>query len=205
MGRARHLHEDHLFDCYVARQSGEPIDPPSAEHLADCSECGARYNELARFMDGLRDEATAETDAVFTPDRLRQQQQHIARRIEHLSHPARVLSFPARLVRRHFTVTAARVAPRWAAAAAAAGLFVGVGVGIVFDSRTRVVAPVAISMSRPVRIPASIAAVSAPVIDDDQFLSEVEAVVGGPGNVELLPFDTLAPRLLEIGSRPLRY
>jgi len=211
IGRAHHLHEDRLFDCYVAERSGEPVDPPAAEHLADCAECGVRFGELSRFMDGLKSEAEAETDEIFTPERLRLQQQLIARRVEHLGHPARVLSFPARLVRRHFARHAGRLAPRWAAAAAAAGLFVGVGVGILFDSRTRVIAPMApVAMSVPVsttavRIPASLAAMTAPVSDDDTFLSEIEAVVGGPHNVELLPFDTLTPRVREISSRPLEY
>jgi len=205
IGRARHLHDDRLFDCYVAQRGGDSVDPPLAEHLADCAECSARFGDLVRFMDDVRADAEAETDEIFTPERLRLQQQQIARRIEHLGHPARVLSFPARIVQRHFTSSTGRLAPRWAAAAAAAGLFVGVAVGIFLDSRTRVMAPVAITAPRPVRVPASIAAVSAPALDDDTILSEIEAVVAGPHSVELLPFDTLTPRVREISSRPLRY
>lgn len=205
IGRARHLHDDRLFECYVAEHGGDSVDPPLAEHLADCADCRARYGDIARFMDDLRTEADAETDEIFTADRLRLQQQQIARRIEHLAHPARVLSFPARIVQRHFTLSAGRVAPRWAAAAAAAGLFVGVAVGMFLDSRTRVIAPIVVSAPRPVRVPASIAAVSAPIIDDDTILTEIEAVVAGPHSVELLPFDTLTPRVREISSRPLRY
>jgi hypothetical protein len=205
IGRPRHLHDDRLYECYIAERGGERVDPPSADHLADCAECSARYGELARFMDGLRDEAERETDEIFTREQLRLQQQHISRRIEHLGHPARVLSFPARIVRKHFTSSTGRLAPRWAAVAAAAGLLVGVGVGIFFDSRSRVTVPVAaaINAPRPVRIPASLAA---PILDDDDaFLSEIEAVVGGPHNVELLPFDTLTPRTREVSSRSLRY
>ncbi len=208
IGRAAHLHEDRLFECYVAERSGEGVDPPAADHLAACRDCGARYGELARFMDNVRAEAEGETDEIFTTERLRLQQQQIARRIEHLGHPARVLSFPARLVRRTLSSAQSRLTPRWAAAAAAAGLFVGVGVGIVFDSRARVAAPVAMTVSHPVRVPASIAAVGGglPLVpDDDTFLSEIEAVVGGPHNRELLPFDALTPRVTEISSRPLRY
>lgn len=205
IGRPRHLHDDRLFECYVAERGGERVDPPAADHLADCADCSARYGELTRFMEGLRTEAEQETDEIFTPEQLRLQQQHISRRIEHLGHPARVLSFPARMVRKHFSSSTGRLAPRWAAAAAAAGLFVGVGVGIFFDSRSRVMAPVAATVNspRPIGIPAALAA---PIFDDDDaFLSEIEAVVGGPHNLELLPFDTLTPRIREISSRPLRY
>lgn len=204
IGRARHLHEERLFDCYVAERSGEPLDVPSAGHLAGCQDCRARLAELSRFMDDLREEAEAETDEVFTAHELRVQQQHILRRIEHLGHPARVLSFPARLMRRHFTATARMIAPRWAAAAAAAGLFVGLGAGLMLDGRQQ---PRVMSVNRPVRVAAPVipASVPPPVIDDAAFLSELEAALGGPHNQELLPFDALTPRVQEISSHPLRY
>jgi hypothetical protein len=200
--RARHLHEDRLFDCYIAERSGERLDQPAADHLSACRDCGVRYGELSRFMDGLRAEAEAETDAVFTPEQLRVQQQLIAKRIEHLGHPARVLSFPVRLVHRHLTRHASRIAPRWAAAAAAAGVFVGVGAGVVFDSRARVV-PAPMTIARPARFEPQTVAVSSPgpLVDDDAFLSEIEAAIGGSHNQELLPFDALTPRVQEIGRR----
>jgi len=202
IGRVRHLQEDRLFDCYTAAQAGELPDPRSAAHIADCTECRARYDELVQFMDGLRQEADEDTAAVFTPETLRAQQQHIMRRIEHLGHPARVLSFPGRVVRRHFAPAAGRIAPRWTAAAAAAGLVIGVGVGVVFDSRNRVAAPspLAMTISRTARPAAPVVsvAVEAPVADDDAFLSEIETVLGGPHNQELLPFDALTPRVQEL-------
>ena len=152
-------------------------------------------------MDGLREDATEEADALFTNDALRSQHQHIMRRIEHLGHPARVLSFPGRVVRRHFAATGARWAPRWTAAAAAAGLFIGVGVGVVVDSRNRPVPnPLAMTIARPSRIESPVVAVAAPapVADDDAFLSEIETVLGGPHNQELQPFDALTPRVQEL-------
>jgi hypothetical protein len=201
-GRARHLHEDHLFECYIAERSGESVDQPAADHLSECHDCGVRYGELSRFMDGLRAQAEEETDTVFTPEQLRLQQQHIARRLEHLGHPARVLSFPVRLVHRHLTRHASRIAPRWAIAAAAAGLLVGVGAGVVFDSRARVM-PAPMTIARPARVEPQAVAVSSPgpVIDDDAFLSEIEAAIGESNNQELLPFDALTPRVQEIGRR----
>jgi predicted anti-sigma-YlaC factor YlaD len=202
IGRARHLAEERLFDCYTAAQSGDVFDPRSAAHLAECTDCRARYDELVQFMDGLRQDVDEETAAIFTPEALRTQQQHIMRRIEHLGHPARVLSFPGRVVRRHFARAGGGVAPRWAAAAAAAGLFIGVGVGVVYDSRSRAAAPnpLAMTIARPSRPAAPVVAVAAPtpVADDDAFLSEIETVLGGPHNQELLPFDALTPRVQEL-------
>ena len=32
MSRARHLQDERLFDCYLAVQGGEILDPPVAEH-----------------------------------------------------------------------------------------------------------------------------------------------------------------------------
>jgi predicted anti-sigma-YlaC factor YlaD len=205
IGRARHLHEDRLFSCYVAEQSGEAFDRRSSEHLAACGECRTRYADLARFMNGLRDDAEEETDDVFTADELRAQMQQIARRIEHLGQPARVLSFPRRLVHRHLARGGARIAPRWMVAAAAAGLIVGVGVGVLFDAERRAaqstpLSSVTMTVARPARTTAPIIAVSGPAAapDDDAFLSEIEAVLGGPHNQELMLFDALTPRVQEI-------
>ena len=135
MVRANHLQEERLFECYLTSRSGEPIDPPAAEHLADCEPCAARFDELAAFMDGLQHDGEAEADAIFTPERLHQQQQQIERRIALAGRPARVISFPGRFVRRTITGSGARTAPRWIAAAAAAGLFVGVAVGAAYEFR----------------------------------------------------------------------
>ena len=202
IGRTLHLHEDALFECYVAERSGEAPAVRVTAHLAGCADCVARYSSLAAFMDGLRQAAEEETDAIFTPEQLRLQQQQILRRIEHLGHPARVISFPGRLVRRRLAATAIRIAPRWAAAAAAAGLFVGVAVGSLFDAQPRVM-PMTMSTSTPARLVAPIATITAPAPepDDDTLLSELEAVLVGPPNVELLPFDALTPRVQEISSR----
>jgi hypothetical protein len=198
------LPDEALFEAYLAGRLGEAGAAHTAAHLSACGECGARYRALAQFMADARDGANEDTDSVFTPQQLRLQQQQILRRLEHLGHPARVISFPARLMRRRFGA-ATRIAPRWAAAAAAAGLFVGVGVGVLFDSprpRPAAAAPVAVTS----RLAAPIIAVSAPAVepDDDAFLSELESALGGPHNQELLPFDALTPRVQEISSRPPR-
>src|SRR5262249_41982451 len=116
MLRGRHLQEERLFDSYLAERDGAPLDPPVAEHLADCRACSARYAELSSFMNALRHDGDAEADAIFTPERLRAQQQQIARRIAQVGRPARVLSFPSRIVRSTLSASSARPASRWVAA-----------------------------------------------------------------------------------------
>lgn len=196
-GRAHHLPEDRLFDCYVAECGGEGVDPPAAEHLADCAECAARYGELARFMDTLRSDAEAETDAVFSAEWQEAQRQQIARRISHVGRAARVISFPGRLVARHMDGSLPYVAPRWAAAAAAAGLLVGLAVGMSYDARTRVPASLAVSRAVPSPAPAVVASVAVP-LDTDAFLAELEGALGGPRTPELMSLDVLTPHVRDI-------
>jgi hypothetical protein len=205
-----HLAEERLFECYVAERAGEPIDPPSAEHLGDCTACAARYTDLARFMDDIRSETDAEADALFSPEDLRAQQHQIARRIEHLGHPARVISFPGQ-GSPQVTRQRQRLAPRWVAAAAAAGLFIGIYVGTFVDrSRpvpdgTQAVAeapqPQEFVAQPGVRsvIPEPVPYV--PVVDDpnEQFLLELEIAAERPHTTELLALDELTPHV-----RPIR-
>jgi hypothetical protein len=215
-----HLHDDRLFDCYLAAKTGETLDPPAAEHLSECEACAARYAELTAFMDGLRADGDAEADSVFTSERLWTQQQQIMRRLEHVGRTAHVLSFPGRMGRQMAVAT--RVAPRWLAAAAAAGLFVGVAVGgMLFDSPTG--APTQTTMLArskparrmtppPVRVtsPASVIEEAQPAPpapapkatggDDDTFLSELENALQDRPR-ELQPFDALTPHVRGISAQ----
>jgi anti-sigma factor RsiW len=205
--RAPHLREERLFDSYLAERAGDPIDPPIAEHLTDCAACGARYAELATFMDALRRDGDAEADAIFTPERLRIQQQQIARRLALVRRPARVLSFPERIVRRTIAASASRTPPRWVAAAAAAGLFVGVAVGASFQWRSQLqgrqglladttharasrLSPVATRGTGP-----------ADVAADDAFLSDLEIALERPHTRELQAFDALTPHVRGISDQ----
>lgn len=199
IGLGGHLHDDRLFDRYVAERIGEPFDPPSLEHLADCPRCAARYDELSQFMDTLRTEADAELDDVYSPEHFRVQQQQIAHRIEHYGRSARVLNFPVHQVTRRLATPGSRMAPRWLATAAAAGLFIGVGVGISFDTgRHAAPSPALVAVSRPVRLePATERPV--PLIDrEDVFLSEIEVAADRPQTAELAAFDALTPHIREI-------
>ena len=200
---ARHLADDRLFDCYVAERAGDAADLRAAEHLAECESCGARYTELVRFMDRVYEEAVAEADEVFTPEQLRAQQQQIARRIEAVGRPPRVISFPAAGARRGFAVSATRSAPRWVAAAAAAGLFIGIAVGYQLEGRRarpaaaarheagslRAVTPTAVAMTG--NAPADVAS-------DDAFLSELEIALERPRTRELMAIDAFTPHFREI-------
>lgn len=205
-GRVRHLHDDRLLDCYVAERSGEALDPRLAEHLADCGECAARYNGLAAFMDGLRTDAERESDAVFTPERLRVQQQEIARRIATVGRHARVISFPGQMARTGLSAASIRPAPRWLAAAAAAGIFIGIALGASYQSRqfeshARVPQQVASHVPAGRLSPAAILADRpADLVLDDAFLSDLEAALERPRTRELLAYDAFTPHVREISD-----
>ena len=200
----QHLPEERLFDSYLAERNGEVMDPPVVEHLTDCASCGARYTELSTFMDTLRREGDAEADACFTPERLRAQQQHIARRIATLGRPARVLSFPGRIVRRTIHASTARPTP-WIAAAAAAGLFIGVALGASYPwTWHRLGVPSLVARDggapRPPRMTPVATRGSSPAeaAADDAFLSDLEVALERPHTRELQAFDALTPHVREI-------
>lgn len=202
MGRPQHLAEERLFDCYEAERAGEPLDPRTAEHLGDCVDCAGRYSEFSRFMDGLRTEANADTDFLFPAEWQESQRQSILRRIDHLGHAARVISFPGRLVSQQMAKgVRLRVSP-WAATAAAACLFIGVGVGMFYDARNH--APqsqysVVRAAPTPPAAQATAGSGPAPVaLDTDAFLSELERALGGPQTPELMSLDVLTPHVREI-------
>jgi hypothetical protein len=217
IARAHHLHDDRLFDYYVAARAGESPDPPAAEHLLTCEACAARYAELTAFMDAVRTEGDAEADQVFTPERLWTQQQQIRRRLQTVGRAARIISFPGMVGRR--VVGATRIAPRWLAAAAAAGLFVGVAVGgMLFDAGSgspvpttlmaRTKLPRRMAAPPPVRItsPASVVEAPPPPVvkpaasDDDTFLSELENALQLRPR-ELQPYDALTPHVRDAATQ----
>jgi len=203
---ARHLHDDRLFDCYLAERSGERIDPPAAEHLADCPDCAARFTEFAGFMDTLREDGEAEADAIFTPEHLRAQQQQIARRIEHVGRHARVISFPGQFSRGRIASPTTRTAMRWAAGAAAAGLFIGIALGASFEwgARTRGgrLAPAASAQAsaRPARMSPALAR-SPAATSDDAFLLDLEVALERPRTRELVAYDAFTPHVREITTQ----
>ncbi len=208
--RAHHIEEELLFECYLAEKDGEPIDPPAAEHLADCARCGARYADLQRFMDGLRSDAEHDLDEAFPHDRLRAQQQQIARRIEHIGHPARVISFPRQAPDAHAAASRSRIAPRWLAGAAAAGLVLGVSLGsALYQGSTPVEQAGAPTISTNVSNaagPLEAPAVPARALEQangvdflsELELSELEIALERPYTPELVALDELTPHVREV-------
>lgn len=209
IGKARHLPEDRLFDCYLAMCAGDVADPPAAEHLADCPGCRQRYEELVAFMEDVRVEGAAEADGHFTAEMLQRQRQQILNKIDHLNRPARVISFPGR-VTRQIAAGSRRIAPQWLTAAAAAGLLVGIGVGGTFFERglpqaeRTMRSAVGPAMTVPrVTQPAVLVGNPAPLPekDDDAFLVELEFALERSFPSELQPFDALTPHARETGDR----
>ena len=206
---ARHLPEDGLFECYLAEHCGESLEPPAAEHLTDCAECRARYGDLRRFMDALRTEADSELDEIFPAERQRAQQQQIARRVEHLGHHARVISFPGRQPGQPAPVApiaSPRVAHHWLGVAAAAGLVIGVGLGTTYYSQApardqqiisqSIVTAAAVELPAPVAGPELVPDLVSSI--NEQFLSELELALERPHTSELVALDELTPHVREV-------
>jgi hypothetical protein len=95
-------------------------------HLEGCATCRARYAEFDTWVLGIGDELRAEADDAFPAERLAVQQAQIARRLETLERPARVIVFPkaARAV-----ISGHSHVRRWVTVAAAASLITGFGLG----------------------------------------------------------------------------
>lgn len=202
MGRATHLQEERLLDCYLAERNDEPRDPRVVEHIADCRECALRYTDLTQFMDGLRNEADAETDDVFTPEQLAAQQRQIAKAIEHVGRAARVISFPG-ASGRPAEVSTRRLTPRWVAAAVAAGVIVGLGLGASFRWERRLGTQqltARTGQSTPAHLgPVATGGIGAVVTaEDDAFLTDLEIALETPQTRELQAFDAITPHVREI-------
>jgi hypothetical protein len=143
---------------------------------------------------------------VFPADRLRAQQQHIARRVELLVHPARVITFPSHQPGPRAVAARSRVAPRWVAAAAAAGLFLGIGLGTFFDPDAPGLTPASAGVVGPPAAPAGpvseqpLVLTSAPesLADAQQFLSELELALERPHAPELFALDAMTPHVREV-------
>jgi hypothetical protein len=224
--RARHLQDDRLYECYLAAQTGEAVDPPAAEHLADCQPCQERYAELTMVMSDLRADADAQVDEAFSAEALRAQQAHILRRIEHLGHAARVISFPKHQLNGSGHAESRLVAPRWLVAAAAAGLVVGVGVGTEVRSPLTHVAPQAAisapaaqavtqqSAPQPVAQPAavdagpasaSVSEAAGPIDADDEFFLALGSALQRTETPELVAFEELTPHIREVRYTAANY
>jgi hypothetical protein len=116
---------DHQFARLWTTGGGHP-------HLEGCATCRARFEEFDRWIMGIGDELRAEADEAFPENRLAVQQAQIARRLETLERPARVIAFPkaARAV-----ISGHSHVRRWVTVAAAASLIAGFGLGQIVPLR----------------------------------------------------------------------
>jgi anti-sigma factor RsiW len=209
IGFGHHLTDDRLYECYFASRVGEPVAPPLAEHLADCSACHQRYAAVEATLDATRDAGEAEADEIFTIERRQQQHDQIMRRLEQMNRSARVISFPGQAPGASSPESQRRLVSRWVAASAAAGLFVGVALGgwlsgardAAAVARTRQ-APIAAARVAPViPAPAPTATVAPDKFDDEALLRQLESALANPRVRELQPFDVLTPHVREISLR----
>jgi hypothetical protein len=124
------LGRGHLNDQQFARLWTSQETHP---HLDACAGCRARFAEFDGWLLGVGETLRAEADDAFSPERLAVQQAQIARRLETLERPARVIAFPkaARAV-----IGGHSHVRRWVTVAAAAGLIAGIGLGQVMPLRT---------------------------------------------------------------------
>lgn len=135
------LGRGHLDDSQFARlwtsEAGHP-------HLGACAPCRARYEAFGRWLTGIGDELRLEAEDALPENRLAIQQAQIARRLETLERPTRVIPFPkaARAV-----ISGNSHVRRWVTVAAAA-LIAGFGLGQVMPLRT-VVQPSSIAQGQP--------------------------------------------------------
>ena len=120
----------HLNDRQFARLWTSGARHP---HLDACADCRARFAAFDGWLLGVGETLRADADEAFPAERLAVQQAQIARRLETLERPARVIAFPkaARAV-----ISGHSHVRRWVTVAAAAGLIAGVGLGQIVPLRT---------------------------------------------------------------------
>ncbi len=130
MSLLERLGRGHLGDRQFARLWTTGGSHP---HLDACDGCRARFAGFEAWIAGVGDTLRADADEAFPAERLALQQAQIARRLETLERPARVIVFPkaARAV-----ISGNSHVRRWVTVAAAAGLIAGVGLGQVVPLRT---------------------------------------------------------------------
>ena len=129
MSLLERLGRGHLTDAQFAKTWAEGSEPP---HLTACESCRARYAAFEQWVSTVGEELRDEADEAFSAERLSVQQAQIARRLETLERPARVIAFPkaARAV-----ISGHSHVRRWVTVAAAAGLIAGIGLGEVVPLR----------------------------------------------------------------------
>jgi hypothetical protein len=188
-----HLSDDRLIELSLDRS-------PSAserKHLGACAACDARREDLSRLLAATVSVATAEADAVFTPERLTRQRARIVQRLEQEGRPGKVVIFPAGQMH-HPRPLRARPGMRWVAGAAAAGVVIGMLAGHyapyfpLQGTRPSVFAEV-----RPEAV--ALQTVST-TMSEEEFLGRLERAIDGTGGPTLRPLHDLTPLVWEVSA-----
>ncbi|MDP1572062.1 MAG: hypothetical protein Q8L86_18865 [Vicinamibacterales bacterium] len=196
--REAHLAEEELVALtFTAAGTPDVRDADALAHLAGCPACGGRLAEVAASLADLRLAAEDEADSQFPEAALERQRRQILARLEHLGQQARILRFPV--------TTAAAAAPlaaprppvrRWLAGAVAAGLLGG-----FLLAETLHVLPGDAAWTAGLGTGAGSTGVEladVATLEEDEFLSELDAALGFSRSSELRALDALTPVAYEI-------
>lgn len=192
-----HLTDDQLMETYVQAADNR--------HLTACRQCQVRFDDLARALEQIREDAVREADSMFSVERLHDQRDRILRRLERQGHPAEVLLFPERSAQPQAARRVFGPARRWIAAAAAAGLAAGLFLGFAMDRRVTSRAAGRVAQTPPVLADARLWPASTADARNEQMLLEIEEALIGPRHVlELRALDviTTPPEILEASLDP---
>ena len=158
-------------------------------HLRRCADCTSRYVRLAALLDEVAGACDDAFEADLPAPRLAAQRARILRRLDRLTahRPApRILRFPDGRKRHAEVAAGARPWPtnrRLVAAAAALVAALGAGALLPFD-REPAPAP-----------PTEVMAAGGSSGSDEAFLNEVDLALRSPQVRELIPLDTVTPRV----------
>ena len=194
MMRHPHLSDDRLIDVCLDRV------PAASErqHLESCTVCEERRAGLARLLADASASARAETDAVFTPERLSRQHARILQRVEQEARLGRIISFPATHGQAP-TMLRARPGMRWIAGAAAAGMVIGLLAGhLAHDLPAGGARPAWQAAGTPAA--PSLQAVST-TMSEEEFLGRLEVAIEGTSGSALRPLDDLTPLVWEVAAQ----
>lgn len=191
-----HLTDREFADLWAAG-GGHP-------HLDGCAACRERFEAFDEWVLGIGNDMRLEADAAFPIDRLAAQQAQIARRLEAMAQPARVLAFPkaARAV-----ISGHSHVRRWVTVAAAAGLIAGVGLGQVLDmhrtiDRSPRVSTTGTHLSAGVNAArANTGVTPAALTTEEDFLSDADAFSRPRVSSALLPLDDMTPHARDLVDR----
>ncbi len=198
MSLLERLGRGHLSDQQFARLWADGTRHP---HLDACAECRARFAAFDGWLQGVGETLRADAEEAFPAERLAAQQAQIARRLETLERPARVIAFPkaARAV-----ISGHSHVRRWVTVAAAASLIAGFGLGQVVPLRTvmrtqQVAAPKE-NFTQPVTADIAKSLTDAAAsLNDDELLSDAFV---SPKVKNLSALDDMTPHARDYTARP---